>query len=124
MWYSIELLEYDSTECHIDETEDEIATNQVIVEDCLSELFCALSKLPSGGNMTLDISVLSPSDTQHLFKYIRFEPANTLSSSSTLKPVYYGNSVHNYPIQDLSIASIDRLFSRMCFHFGFWSGFP
>lgn len=86
IWYSIELQTYDSMECDLDESEDVMDTNRATVEVGIRIMFCALSEHPPHGDMTLDISIHCPSDTQHDFKYIRLEPVNTLSSCRPLKP--------------------------------------
>lgn len=109
IWYSIELRNYDCTECDLDETEDVMDANRATVEDGMRTMFCALSERLPDGNMTLDISIHSPSGSQHHFKYIRFEPANTLSSRDPLKPSSHHDSVHSSSAPLPSIAAIDRI---------------
>jgi hypothetical protein len=79
VWYSIELQEYDCTDCDLDETDATMRANQTLVEDGLREMLYALSERPSVGALALDISVHSLSDSQHDFKYIRFEPRRQVS---------------------------------------------
>ncbi|KAF2737993.1 hypothetical protein EJ04DRAFT_589756 [Polyplosphaeria fusca] len=110
IWYSIELRNYDCTECDRLETDDQRETNQATVEDGLRTIFCALSEHPPGGNMTLDISIHSPSDSQHHFKYIRFEPANTLSSRNPPKPTPYHVSTHSPSVPLPSVLAIHKIF--------------
>jgi hypothetical protein len=50
--------------------------NSLIVEG-LEDLFSILSAWQPGGELTLDISVYSPSDSQHRFNYLTFEPDTT-----------------------------------------------
>jgi hypothetical protein len=62
IWYFIELRDYNGTECDLDETEDVLDANRATVEDGMRTMFYALSERPPDGNMTLDISIHSPSD--------------------------------------------------------------
>lgn len=110
IWYSIELLNYDCAECDLDETEDVMEVNQTTVKDGIRGMFCTLSKRPFNGDMTLDISIHSPSDSQHHFKYIEFEPANTLFSHGRPKSALQQDSGHSSSTLHPSIAAIDRLF--------------
>jgi hypothetical protein len=118
IWYSIELRNYDCTECDLGETEDVMDTNRATVKEGMGAILCALSEHPPDGNMTLDISIHSPSDSQHHFKYIRFEPTNPLSSSNPLKHASHHDSVHSSLVPLPSIAAIERVFPDI----EFWEG--
>ncbi|KAF2450213.1 hypothetical protein P171DRAFT_468610 [Karstenula rhodostoma CBS 690.94] len=70
---------YDCSECNQYESEYEHRTTAVAVKDGIRTMFQTLRKSSHSGDMTLDLSIYSPSDAEHYFKYIRFEPANVLS---------------------------------------------
>ncbi|OAL49040.1 hypothetical protein IQ07DRAFT_654550 [Pyrenochaeta sp. DS3sAY3a] len=110
IWYSIELLNYDCTECDRSETESVRDINRTTIEDGIRVMFCTLSRRPFKGDMTFDISIYSPSDSQHHFKYIEFEPANTLFSHGRPKPVLHHDSRHSSSTPHPSKVAIDRLF--------------
>lgn len=74
IWFRIEMKDYDCSRCHGQEPElwafdDE--ENQFIV-DAFESLFTALSKWEPRGDLVLDISLYSPNDNQHRFKYLDF----------------------------------------------------
>ncbi|KAH7127246.1 hypothetical protein B0J11DRAFT_432859 [Dendryphion nanum] len=127
IWYSIELLNYDCTECDLHETESVMEVNQTTVKDGIRAMFCTLSKRPFDGDMTLDISIHSPSDSQHHFKYIEFEPANTLFSHGRPKSALHHDSGHSSSTPHPSIAAIDRIFPDIELVEGesnFWTSVP
>jgi hypothetical protein len=110
IWYTIELQDYDWTESNLLPTIELLETNHFIMEDGIRTMFCALSECPPAGNMTLDISIHSPSDSQHHFKYIRFEPASMLNSRHPLKSVLQYNSAHISSVQLPPTTAVDRVF--------------
>lgn len=127
IWYSIELLNYDCTECDLDETESVMEANQATVKDGIRAMFLTLSKRPFNGDMTLDISIHSPSDSQHHFKYIQFEPANTLFSHDRPKSALHYDPGHSSSTPHPSIAAIDRVFPDIDLVEGegnFWTSVP
>lgn len=78
IWLRVELEEYDCVNCAPEDFEkwelgDE--DNNLIVES-IEGLFYALSKWENDGELLLDISVYSPSDSKHWFRYLTFEPDN------------------------------------------------
>jgi hypothetical protein len=77
IWFCIELEEYDCTKC-VNMTLSSIETsrtdNELILE-AFRLLFSALGTWkPKKGNLTLDISLYSNSDTKHAYKYLTIEP--------------------------------------------------
>ncbi|KAI0126516.1 hypothetical protein BJ170DRAFT_409411 [Xylariales sp. AK1849] len=76
IWLCLEHQEYGCTECEPHDPELwglKNADNSLITTACL-DLFSALSVWEPDGNLLLDISVYSPSDSEHWFKYLTFEP--------------------------------------------------
>ncbi|KAF5970200.1 PRANC domain-containing protein [Fusarium coicis] len=74
IWFRVELKQYDCTQCANDDEDQwglDKVDNQFIV-DAFENLFTMLSVWEPRGNLVLDISVYSPSDNQHWFKYITF----------------------------------------------------
>jgi hypothetical protein len=108
--YSITLQNYDCTQCDVDETKAFSKTNGAIVADGIQTMYRALSKRPCDGDMTLDISIHSLSDTKHHFKYIRFDPANALGSRNFPEPASHHDALHSSPTSLLPVAAIGRLF--------------
>jgi hypothetical protein len=74
IWFRVELKQYDCSQClNADQEQwglDEV-DNQFIV-DAFESLFTTLSAWEPRGDLVLDISIYSPSDNQHWFKYITF----------------------------------------------------
>lgn len=77
IWFCIELEEYDCTKCvntRLSSIQTSCTDNELILE-AFRLLFSALSTWePNKGNLTLDISLYSNSDTEHAYKYLTFEP--------------------------------------------------
>lgn len=83
IWLSLELDEYDhSGENHninhlLDNGIDDrfgVTTDDCIVTTAIHDLFFSLSTWEPQGDLKLDISIHSPSDSQHWFKYLTFGP--------------------------------------------------
>ncbi|KAF5588407.1 PRANC domain-containing protein [Fusarium pseudocircinatum] len=74
IWFRIELKEYDCIQCCNEDPDlwglDNI-DNQLII-DAFEGLFTMLSAWEPRGDLVLDISVYSPSDDKHWFKYLTF----------------------------------------------------
>ncbi|KAF5562995.1 PRANC domain-containing protein [Fusarium phyllophilum] len=74
IWFRIELKEYDCIQCCNEDPDlwglDDI-DNQFII-DAFEGLFTMLSAWEPRGDLVLDISVYSPSDDKHWFKYLTF----------------------------------------------------
>lgn len=83
IWLSLELDEYGCTECegqigaaghNGDHCFTRTGTNNCIVITAMHDLFLSLSSWKPQGDLKLDISIHSPNDSQHWFKYLSFEP--------------------------------------------------
>ncbi|KAK2033461.1 hypothetical protein LX32DRAFT_704998 [Colletotrichum zoysiae] len=76
IWLSLELQEYDCTECAPEDqaTWGVSETDNSIIITALQDLFSSLSTWKPDGNLLLDIGVYSPSDSRHWFKYLTFGP--------------------------------------------------
>lgn len=125
IWYSIELQEYTCPACNLDETGLTMEANQTIVKDGLQKILCALRRCPSKGDLKLDISVHSLSDSQHQFKYIRFDPANGLASQNVPTLTSHDDpALHPSGPSFPSIAAIDRIFPDIELEDDFWTSIP
>lgn len=76
IWLCLELQEYDCTECN---PGDPVLwgmnqADNTLITAAFQDLFSALSAWEANGELVLDISVYSPSDSKHWFKYLTFEP--------------------------------------------------
>lgn len=76
LWLCIEVEEYNCRICAADSLNDQTASKQenMLVVSALQDFFSVLSKWQPNGDLNLDISVYSRSDSQHWFKYITFLP--------------------------------------------------
>jgi hypothetical protein len=75
IWLCLELQEYDCTECAPEYVEWGLSlTDNILITTVFEDLFSTLSAWEPNGNLPLDISVHSPSDSEHWFKYLTFEP--------------------------------------------------
>ncbi|PQE16276.1 Oxoglutarate iron-dependent oxygenase protein [Rutstroemia sp. NJR-2017a WRK4] len=77
IWLCLELQEYDCTECEPQMEDPDLlrlsdADNALIIK-AFQDLFSELSVWEPDGRLLLDISVFSPSDSEHWFKYLAFE---------------------------------------------------
>ena len=76
IWLCLELQEYDCTGC---EPRDPKSwglskADNTRITTAFQDLFSTLSVWEPDGSLLLDISVYSPSDSEHWFKYLTFEP--------------------------------------------------
>lgn len=72
VWLCLELQKYDCTKCA---PEDREAWGvSTLITTAFLDLFSTLSAWEPDGNLLLDISVHSPSDSEHWFKYLTFGP--------------------------------------------------
>ncbi|SCN88541.1 uncharacterized protein FFB20_08327 [Fusarium fujikuroi] len=88
IWFRVELKYYDCTQCENNNQDQEgldEVDNQFIV-DAFENLFTTLSAWEPRGDLVLDISIYSPSDNQHWFKYLSFS-----SDTSTGEPSHHGH---------------------------------
>ncbi|CAI6314209.1 unnamed protein product [Periconia digitata] len=111
IWYRIELEEYGCPACDLYESEEELEINKRIVRSSLYEMLDALSKHPLRGHLTLDITIFSPSDLQHHFQYLSFEPATALYSRKQPQPEPRSRSGHGPISVNSLVGPITRLFS-------------
>jgi len=91
IWFCVELKAYDCSKCdppsQSDDTWGISYEDNILVMNGLESLFSVLSTWgprPCGGVLQLDISVHSPSDSEHWYKYLTFEP--DLSSEECAAP--------------------------------------
>ncbi|KAL7944683.1 hypothetical protein V8C42DRAFT_358365 [Trichoderma barbatum] len=76
IWLCLELQEYDCSECSPEGPEEWLISisDNLQINTAFQDLFATLSTWEPNGNLLLDISVHSPSDSEHWFKYLTFEP--------------------------------------------------
>ncbi|KAF2654056.1 hypothetical protein K491DRAFT_779808 [Lophiostoma macrostomum CBS 122681] len=77
-------------------TEEWVEEDGDIVRDILGRGLTALSKLNPEGRLTLDISVYSPSDSEHHFRNIAFHPADQRISDTTFDFCVASNAGHGW----------------------------
>ncbi|CAI0648974.1 unnamed protein product, partial [Colletotrichum noveboracense] len=75
IWLCIELEEYECTNCGAEKNFHIMSkADHVRIARAFTGLFSALSAWQPNGNLMLDISIHSPSDSDHWFKYLTFVP--------------------------------------------------
>ncbi|POS78363.1 hypothetical protein DHEL01_v203244 [Diaporthe helianthi] len=75
IWLCVELERYSSVEAISNGHERTVSQKDFrLFTDAIQNLFKELIKWGPGGELLLDISVYSPSDSNHLFKYLTTEP--------------------------------------------------
>ncbi len=74
IWFCLELQRYNCTECDPQPLEGMSDADNALITTAFLHLFSTLSTWESDGNLLLDISVHSPSDSDHWFKYLIFVP--------------------------------------------------
>ena len=76
IWLCLELQEYNCTECEPQGPESWGLSNaeNALITTAFLDLFSTLSVWEPDSSLLLDISVYSPSDSEHWFKYLTFEP--------------------------------------------------
>jgi hypothetical protein len=76
IWFCLELQEYNCTECepHDPDLIGLSNADNVLITTAFQNLFSTLSVWEPNSSLLLDISVYSPSDSEHWFKYLTFEP--------------------------------------------------
>ncbi|KAM3503120.1 hypothetical protein MY10362_004415 [Beauveria mimosiformis] len=80
IWFRVELKQYDCRHCtHNDRDPLLHDIDNEFIADAFESLFVTLSAWEPRGDLVLDISVYSPSDNQHWFKYISFCPDTNLA---------------------------------------------
>ncbi|RFU75819.1 hypothetical protein TARUN_6420 [Trichoderma arundinaceum] len=76
IWLCLELEEYDCTECAPEDPNmlGFSNTDNTMITTAFQHLFSTLSQWEPNGNLLLDISIHSTSDSEHWFKYLTFRP--------------------------------------------------
>ncbi|KAG8410324.1 hypothetical protein J3459_017215 [Metarhizium acridum] len=82
VWFRVELTQYDCTRCHNTDLAFWGLDDQFIA-DAFESLFTTLAAWEPRGDLMLDISVYSPSDNQHWFKYLSFRSDTSLGECSS-----------------------------------------
>ena len=128
IWLCIELQEYSCPQCEHEETDLWHESNTNIIAHVLRQTFGILSSWKINGTLTLDISVHSPSDAMHQFKYIQFWPDDKDISQSRQEITKVRESDHgwvnNSQVSKPREQSINRLFEDVEMPAGFWEGLP
>ncbi|KAI1212997.1 uncharacterized protein F4807DRAFT_308067 [Annulohypoxylon truncatum] len=84
IWLSLELDEYDCSKCGGHDLRHISKTDNCVIITAMHDLFLTLSTWGPQGDLKLDISIHSPSDSQHWFKYLTFGPDTLPHSQATL----------------------------------------
>lgn len=75
IWYRLELQPYDCSVCTPEEDNCAMSDpDSSFVSEAFLSLCSALSQWEPNGDLVLDVSVYSPSDPEHWFKYLDFRP--------------------------------------------------
>ncbi|KAJ5297432.1 hypothetical protein N7508_007681 [Penicillium antarcticum] len=92
IWLCLELQEYDCTQCspHGLEMMGISSTDNTLITTAFQDLFSMLSTWEPNSNLLLDISVHSPSDSEHWFKYLTFEPDITSDECGQINDHQHG----------------------------------
>ncbi|KAK2611917.1 hypothetical protein QQS21_002023 [Conoideocrella luteorostrata] len=99
IWFRVELKQYDCGQCANTNPDNwglDNIDNQFIA-DAFESLFTTLSAWEPRGDLMLDISVYSPSDNQHWFKYLSFCPDTNGGKCSSLHEHTQGIAMINDP---------------------------
>ena len=83
IWLCLELQEYDCAGCAPPDPESWglSKADNTLITTAFQDLFSTLSVWEPDGSLLLDVSVYSPSDSEHWFKYLTFEPDVTSDMS-------------------------------------------
>lgn len=102
IWFCLELDDYDCTKCAptrgmLTEWEEAFAisdTDNCPITTAFQTLFSVLSTWDPNGDLILDISIYSPSDSKHWFKYLTFMPDTPLEQ--TIPTKVYDDPQHGW----------------------------
>ncbi|KAK3320541.1 hypothetical protein B0T19DRAFT_403187 [Cercophora scortea] len=103
IWFCLELEEYDRTKCApghglgLDELAEAVGisdTDTCPITASFQNLLSILSTWDPKGDLTLDISIYSPSDSEHWFKYLTFLPDH--ASETILPTKAYDDAQHGW----------------------------
>ncbi|CRK33205.1 hypothetical protein BN1723_003902 [Verticillium longisporum] len=101
IWFRLELQRYDCTIC-MGEDDTIWGMNDIdsaFVTQSFEDLFSTLSRWDLDGDLVLDISIYSPSDSDHWFKYLEFGP-----------DIPYGRSSPSFRHSEVSTQSLTDLY--------------
>lgn len=84
IWFRLELQQYSCDKCAPDDSDlwGMGDANNALIFDGLQCLFSSLSEWEPSGDLIIDISVYSTSDSEHWFKYLDCEPDTPVSHTS------------------------------------------
>lgn len=128
IWFCIELQEYDCSQCEEAETDAWWESNTEIIKEAFRRLFSILSTWEPSANLILDISIHSPSDSDHFFKYLDFgsdiipDPDNKQDLVNINDPRHGWLNGHQTSLP--SEMSILRLFGDIEIASDFWQELP
>jgi hypothetical protein len=107
IWFCLELDEYDCTQCapasSISDYEEALTisdTDHCPITTSFQNLFSVLSRWGPSAGLILDISIYSPSDSTHWFKYLTFmpdTPLDTLDGRHGIDQIVSSKPVYNDP---------------------------
>ncbi|KAF5002822.1 hypothetical protein FGRMN_76 [Fusarium graminum] len=99
IWFRVELKQYDCRKCT--NTDQELwgldSIDNQFIADGFGSLFLTLSAWEPRGDLVLDISVYSPSDNQHWFKYLSFCSDTDLGECPSRHEQEQGTALMNDP---------------------------
>jgi hypothetical protein len=125
IWLCLELQEYNCTECEPQYPELWGLSNadNTLITTAFLDLFSALSVWEPDGTLLLDVSVYSPSNSEHWFKYLTFEPdvssdvcsrsQNTEQSMLVKANDHYHGWIASSRSSFPTSAAIDKLFEEI-----------
>lgn len=103
IWFCLELDDYDCTQCETlrgylsrKQWEEVYAVSEADnrrITTGFQNLFSSLSTWDPNGNLILDITIYSPSDSEHWFKYLTFMPD---APSQTISTERYNDARHGW----------------------------
>ncbi|KAM5383515.1 hypothetical protein ACJZ2D_001964 [Fusarium nematophilum] len=99
IWFRVELKPYDCGQC-VNTDQDRWGLDNIdnqLIADAFESLFTTLSAWEPRGDLVLDISVYSPSDNQHWFKYLRFCSDTNLGECPSRRGHEQGTTLINDP---------------------------
>ncbi|KAI1504875.1 hypothetical protein F5X99DRAFT_431936 [Biscogniauxia marginata] len=99
IWFRVELKHYDCSQC-ANTDQDSWGLDKIddqFIADAFESLFTTLSAWEPRGDLVLDISVYSPSDNQHWFKYLSFCSDTNLGECSSRRGHEQGTTLVNDP---------------------------
>jgi hypothetical protein len=95
IWFCLELDNYDCTKCAPTTNSFSITdTDHCPITTAFQILFSVLSTWDLNGDLILDISIYSPSDSEHWFKYLTFKP-DTLGGGGGIEQMILDKASHD-----------------------------